>query len=167
VCLFVSSKPTSFGLSRTHLHLSMVQKVICFVLFCNYEIHQTWGNLDCVLSLFGKLLMKKKGALTWFHGFWTCGVKVFECWIFLLLKIKLNHNWEFQRIWDVPLMLLKRSQGEGFNEIYFIKFGLKMREILNFKWFFITKNSNVVGLAMVVGKDILLWLDSLWEYIVA
>jgi hypothetical protein len=33
----------------------------------------------------------------------------------------------------VPLVLLERFQGVGFNGIYFVKFGLKMGEILNFK----------------------------------
>ncbi len=31
-------------------------------------------------------------------------------------------------------MLLERSQGWGFNEIYFIVFGLNMGDILNNKW---------------------------------
>jgi len=49
------------------------------------------------------------------------------------LKIKLNHNYIFQRNWNALLVLLERSQGRGFNEIYFIRFGLNMEEILNIK----------------------------------
>ncbi len=33
----------------------------------------------------------------------------------------------------MPLVLLERSQRVGFNGIYFVNFGLKMGEILNFK----------------------------------
>jgi hypothetical protein len=53
----------------------------------------------------------------------------------LSLKIQLNHNRKFQSNWDVPLVLLERSRREGFNEISFLWFGLRMWEILNFKWF--------------------------------
>ncbi len=45
-----------------------------FVLFCSCEIHHT-GCLDCVLGVFGKLLIKR-GAWAWFHDVWTCGAKV-------------------------------------------------------------------------------------------
>jgi hypothetical protein len=33
--------------------------------------------LDYVLNIFGKLL-RRRGALAWFHGIWTCGVEVLE-----------------------------------------------------------------------------------------
>jgi hypothetical protein len=33
----------------------------------------------------------------------------------------------------VPLVLFKRSQGESFNEIYFVRFGHRVGEVLNFK----------------------------------
>ncbi len=33
----------------------------------------------------------------------------------------------------MPLVLLERSRGARFNGIYFIRFGLRMGEILNFK----------------------------------
>jgi hypothetical protein len=58
------------------------------------------------------------------------------------LKIKLNHNWTFQRNWDVPLVLLERSWKPRFIGIYFIGSGLRMGKILNFKCFFVIKNSN-------------------------
>ncbi len=38
------------------------------VLFCTYDAS------DCVLGLFGKLLMRK-GALAWLHDIWTCDAK--------------------------------------------------------------------------------------------
>jgi hypothetical protein len=45
------------------------------------------------------------------------------------LKIKLNHNCKFQKNWGVPLVLLERFQRVGFNEIYFVRFGLKMGDM--------------------------------------
>jgi len=33
--------------------------------------------LDHVLGFIGKLL-RRRGALAWFHGIWTCGVEVLE-----------------------------------------------------------------------------------------
>jgi len=47
-----------------------------FVLFCTNEIDQT-RMLHIVLGLFGKLL-RRRGALAWFHGVWTCSVEVLE-----------------------------------------------------------------------------------------
>ncbi len=99
---------------------------------------------NCVLGLFGKLF-RRRGALAWFHGIWTCGVKVLEYWIISSLKIKLNQNrsWKFWRNWNVPLMLLERSWWAGFNGIYLVRFGFRMWEILIFKWFLPLKiNSN-------------------------
>jgi hypothetical protein len=41
------------------------------------------------LGLFGKLL-RRRGALAWFHGIWTCCAKVLEYRMISSLKIKLN-----------------------------------------------------------------------------
>ncbi len=82
-----------------------------FVLFCLYlwEIHQTnWDASGPVLGLFGKL-SRRRGACAWFHGVWTCGVKVLEYWMIFSLKIELNCSWKFQRNRNVPLVLLERS----------------------------------------------------------
>jgi hypothetical protein len=73
--------------------------------------------------------------LAWFHGLWTCGVEVLEYWMIFSLTIKLSCNWNFQGDWNVPLLLLERSRWTGFNEIYLVKFGFRMWEILIFKWF--------------------------------
>ncbi len=51
------------------------------------------------------------------------------------LKIKLNHNWKFQKNWDVHVVLLEISQWTIFYGIYFIRFGLLMWNILIFKLF--------------------------------
>jgi hypothetical protein len=40
---------------------------------------------------------------------------------------------KYQRNWDVPLVLLERSPGAGFNGIYFARFGFTWGEMLNFK----------------------------------
>jgi hypothetical protein len=36
-----------------------------------------WDASDHVLGLLGKLL-RRRGALAWFHGIWTCGEEVLE-----------------------------------------------------------------------------------------
>jgi len=38
---------------------------------------------DHILGLFGKL-SRRRVALAWFHGIWTCGAKVFEYLIFFI-----------------------------------------------------------------------------------
>jgi len=47
-------------------------------LFCTYEIHQTEMLQIMFLVSFGKLLRRRRGALAWFHGIWTCSVEVLE-----------------------------------------------------------------------------------------
>jgi len=39
-----------------------------------------WDASDHVLGLFGKLWRRRRGALAWFHGVWTCSssAKVLE-----------------------------------------------------------------------------------------
>ncbi len=111
------------------------RKVVC--LFCfvrTYQIHQTKINHFGVLGLFGKL-STRRGAWAWFHSIWTCSVEVLEYWMISSMKIKLNCSWNFQRNWNVPLMLLERSWWAGFKGIYLVRFGFRMWEILIFKWF--------------------------------
>ncbi len=48
---------------------------------------------------------------------------------------KLNHNWKFQRNWNVPLVLLERSWWAGLHGIHLLRFGLRMWGILILKWF--------------------------------
>jgi hypothetical protein len=106
-------------------------KVVC--LFC-FVLMRSWDASDCVLGVFGKVLMRR-GAWTWFREVWTCSAKVLECWIISSLKIKLNCSWKFRRNWNVPLRLLERSLWAGLNEIYLIRFGFRMWEIVILKWF--------------------------------
>ncbi len=94
------------GVSHCGLAIYLWRKVVCFVLFCDYEIQL--GSSDHVLGAFGKLLMRR-GAWAWFHYVWTCSAKVLEYWMISSLKIKLNHSWRFGRNWNVPLVLLERS----------------------------------------------------------
>ncbi len=96
---------------------------------------------DHVLGLFGKL-STTRGAWAWFHDVWTCGAKVLEYWMISSLKINLNCGWKFRRNWNVPLVLLERAWWAGFNGIYLVRFGFRMWEILIFKWFLPTENSN-------------------------
>jgi hypothetical protein len=48
-------------------------------------------------------------------------------------------SWNFQRNWNVHLMLLERSWWAGFNGIYLVRFGFTMWEILILKWFLLLK----------------------------
>ncbi len=118
-------------------HLSMKERnlFVYFVLFCLYQ-WDPW-NQDAsnhILDLFGNLL-RRRGALAWFHGVWTCGGEVFDYWMIFSLKFKLNHRWEFWRNLNVPLVFLERSWWARLNRIYLVRFGFKMWEILIFKWF--------------------------------
>ncbi len=69
----------------------------------------------------------------------TYGIEVLEYWMIFSLKIKLNCSWKFWRNWSVPLMSLERSWWEGFNEMYLVRFGFRMWEILIFKRFLLLK----------------------------
>jgi hypothetical protein len=111
--------------------------VVSFFLFALYRIDPpNRGASDRILGLFGKF-SRRRGASAWFHGIWTCSVKVLEYWMISSLKMKSNCSWNFGRNWNwnVPLVLLKRSWWAGFNGIYLVTFGFRMCEILIFKWF--------------------------------
>jgi hypothetical protein len=58
------------------------------------------------------------------------------------LNIEWFLHWESWRNWNVPLVLWERSWWTGFNGIYLVRFGFRMWEILIFKWFLPTENSN-------------------------
>jgi len=58
------------------------------------------------------------------------------------LKIKLNRSWNFQRNWNVSLVLLERSWWAGLNGIYLVRFGFRVLEILIFKMIYGLENSN-------------------------
>jgi hypothetical protein len=115
------------------LSIYLWRKVVC--LFCLYLWEPlNWDASNCVLILFGKL-SRRRGALAWFHGVWTCAIKVLEYWMFFSLKIKLNCSWNFWWNWNVPSVLFERSWWAGFDGIYLVRFGFRMWEILIFKWF--------------------------------
>ncbi len=113
------------------------RKVVCFVLFCSYEIHQT-GMLQIVFLVslescrWGGVV---QGLGSMMFGVWTCCAKVLEYWMISSLKIKLNCSKILWRNWHVPLMLLERSWWGGYTGIYLVRFGFRMSEILIFKWF--------------------------------
>jgi hypothetical protein len=71
--------PRFFAEFFSFTHLSIKEaSLLCFVLYCSYEIHQT-GMLQIVFfGLFGKLLMMRRGAWAWFHDIWTCSAKGLE-----------------------------------------------------------------------------------------
>jgi hypothetical protein len=123
-------------LTTPSMRIYLWRKAGCFVLF--WPDPPNWDASDCVLGVFRKLLTRR-GARAWFHNVWTSSAKVREYWMIFSLKIKLNHSWNFWRNWNVPLVLLESSGWAGFNGIYLVRFGFRMREILIFKWFLLLK----------------------------
>ncbi len=111
-------------------------KVVCFVLNLWDSLNQ--DTSDHVLCVFWKLSMSR-GPWAWFHDNSTSGAKVFQHWTIFSLQIKLNCSEIFWRNWNVPFMLLERSWWARFNGIYLVRFGFRMWEILNFKWFLLLK----------------------------
>jgi hypothetical protein len=87
----------------------------------------------CFKSYFGCL--DKKGCMGFVPWCWDLQCK--SSWILNIfsLKIRLNCSWNFRRNWNVPLVLLERTWWERFNEIYLVRFGFRMWQILIFKWF--------------------------------
>jgi hypothetical protein len=70
------------------------RKVVCFVLFCSYEIHRTrMLQITSWVSSEGSW----RGGVHGVHDIWTCGAKVLEYWMISSLKIKLNRNLKFSR----------------------------------------------------------------------
>jgi hypothetical protein len=56
------------------------------------------------------------------------------------LNIEWFLHWKFQRDWNVPLVLLERSWRAGCNEIYLIRFGFRMWDLISIvKWFLLLK----------------------------
>ncbi len=81
----------------------------------------------------------RRGAWAWFHGVWTCGAKLLEYWIISSLKIKLNRSLKNSEELECTFGVSERSWWAGFSEIYLVRFGSKMWEILIFKWFLLLK----------------------------
>jgi hypothetical protein len=98
-----------------------------------------WGGVHGLGSMTFGLAMQKFLNIewsfhwAWFHDIWTCCTKVLEYWMISSLKIKLNHSWNFLRIWNVPSVLLERSWWAGFNEIYLVRVLFRMWEVLIFR----------------------------------
>jgi hypothetical protein len=118
-------------------YIYLWRKVVCFVLFCfcSYEIHQIGMLQNCVLGIFGKLLMRS-GAWAWFHDVWTCSAKVLEYWMIFSLKIQLNCSWKSWRNWNVSLVFLESSWWAGFNVIYLV---IQNVGDIDLKWFLLQK----------------------------
>ncbi len=117
------------------------RKVVCFVLFVSM-IHRTRTLQITFLVSLESSWGGGRGALAWFHSVWTCGVEVLEYWMISSLKIKLNRSWNFERNWNVPLVLLERSWWTGLHGIYLVRFGFWMLEILTFWAISAAENSN-------------------------
>jgi len=120
------------GSSFVLLAIYLWRKVVCFVLFCSYEIHWAW-MLQIVFLV--SLESSRQGGV---HGLMisTCDMKVLEYWMISSLKIKINCSWKFWRNWNVPLVLLERFWWAVFNGIYLVRFGFRIvGDIWFFKWF--------------------------------
>jgi hypothetical protein len=116
---------------KTCIYLSCkVVCLLCLVLICTDEIHQT-GMFQIVLLI----SFDEHGCI----GLVSCHLdlwcRIFEYWMIFSMKIKLNCSWNFWRNWNVPLEFLERSWWAGFNGIFFVRFGFRTWEILTLKWF--------------------------------
>jgi len=107
------------------------RKVIFFVLFCNYEIHQT-GMLQ-IMFLVSLESLNKEGCMGLIP--WCLDLRSKRSWILNDFFTENNGSWKFQKNWNVPLVLLEISWWAQFNGIYLVRFGFRMWEILIFKWF--------------------------------
>jgi hypothetical protein len=119
-------------------HLSMKEGSL-FFLFCSLIMRST--ELGCFRSLSWCLskALDKEGCMGLVP--WRLDLQCKSSWIWMIssLKITLNRSWNFQRNWNVPLVLLERSWWAGFNGIYLVRFGFRMWEILILKWFRLLK----------------------------
>ncbi len=121
----------------SYVYIYLWSKVVC--LFCFVLMRSTEPGCCrlCCWSLWKALKEEGyMGLVPWRSDLWC---KVLEYWIIFSLKIKLNRSWNFQRNWNVPLVLLESTWWAGFNEIYLVRFRFRMWEILIFKWFFLLK----------------------------
>jgi hypothetical protein len=115
-------------------HIYLWRKVVCFVVMRSTELGCFRSCSWCLWKAFDK--EGCMGLVTWCLDLWCK-----SSWILndFSLEIKLNQSWNFQRNWNVPLVFLERSWWAGFNEIYLIRFGFRMWEVLIFKWFLLLK----------------------------
>jgi hypothetical protein len=123
-------------------YLSMKDKVVClfyFVLFCFVLMRSTKPGCfrSCSWSLWKAL--DDEGCMGLVPWRLDLRCKVLEYGMISSLKINLNFSWKFRRNWNVPLVLLERSWWAEFNGIYLVRFGFRMWEIFNFKWFLLLK----------------------------
>jgi hypothetical protein len=112
----------------------MKEGLFCFVLYC--IVVMRFSELGCFRSCSWCLwkALNKKGCM----GF---GSMVFGLVVQKLLNIEWLLYWElnykcsykFQRNWNVPLVLLERSWWAGFNGIYLVRFGFRMKIQIHFK----------------------------------
>jgi len=95
---------------------------------------------SCSWYLWKKLWQGGRGAWAWFHNVWTCGVRVLELLheFFLTEYIKINHNWKFQRNWDVPFgwCCWKDLEEQDLMEYVLEDLDLGWGRYWVFKWFF-------------------------------
>jgi hypothetical protein len=121
------------------------RKVVCFALYCSYEIHQT-GMLQIVFLVSLESSWRGGGAWAWFYDIFGLVVQKFLNidWMISSLKIlKINRSWKFWEELECAFGVLgKILMSTGFNGIYLVTFGFKMWEILNLKVTSAAENSN-------------------------
>ncbi len=95
--------------SSTHLFIYLFMKegsLFCFILYCNYEIHQT--RMLQIMFLTSLESSQQERTNRWCMGL------VVPWWLDLrckqkFLNIEWFFHWNFRRNWNVPLVLLERS----------------------------------------------------------
>jgi hypothetical protein len=111
---FLASKMTNLcALLLCRWNVSLWSKVVCLFIFCFVPMRSNelgWFRSRSWSP--SKALSRTRGVSAWFHGIWICVVEVLKYWMISPLKIKLNCNRKFWRNWNVPLVLLERSNGQ-------------------------------------------------------
>jgi hypothetical protein len=133
-------------------YLSMKQGclfVCLFVLFCFVPMRSTKSGWFRSHSWFFRKL-SRRSASAWFHGVWTCGVKVLEYWMISSLKIKLNHI-EVLEYWMISSLKIKLNHIEVLEYwmISSLKIKLNHIEVLEYWMIFSLK----IKLNKIIGAN--------------
>ncbi len=100
-------------------------RLVCFVLWLwDPQMLQI-----CVLGVFGKSSWQGGGAwalVPWFLDLWCKSSWILDDFV-TENSIQFNGSWNFQRNWNVALVLLKRSWWARFNRIYSARVGFMKR----------------------------------------
>ncbi len=122
-------------------HIYLWRKVVCFVLFCSYEIH--WTRMLQIMFLVS-LESSWWGGLHGLHSimFGLAVQNVLEYWMISSLKIILNHSWKFGMESECTFGVVGRILMRRIKWILFGKILIQNVGDIEFQTIFATENSN-------------------------